>query len=72
MSWEDRLQEARAEAEAILALNDDALAKMFFERTMRRNLARTVRHLDQLVEAGGEDRSLGEHALSKLGFVARE
>ena len=72
MSWEDRLQEARAEAEAILSLNDDALAKMFFESTMRRNLARTVRHLDWLVEAGGEDKSLGEHALSKLGFDTRE
>ncbi|MGO4685662.1 hypothetical protein [Hyphomicrobium sp. 2TAF46] len=55
-----------------MSLNDDALAKMFFESTMRRNLARTVRHLDQLVEAGGKDRSLGEQALSKLGFVARE
>ena len=70
MSSEDSLLEARTEADAILALSNDDLARMFFERTMRRNLARTVRHLDRLVKAGGDDKELGKRALRRLGFVA--
>jgi hypothetical protein len=72
MSSDDDLQEARSEAEAILALSEDNLAKLFFEKTMRRNLARTVRHLDKLVMAGGEDRPLGERALKRLGFTIQQ
>lgn len=72
MNSEDSLLEARSEAEAILALSDDDLARMFFERTMRRNLARTVRHLDRLVVAGNGDKELGKQALRRLGFVAED
>lgn len=72
MSSESELSEARSEAEAILALRGDDLAKMFFERTMRRNLTRTVRHLDRLIRAGGEDKKLGEKALTRLGFSAQD
>ena len=35
---------------------------------MRRNLSRTVRRLDRLIESGGSDRALGEQALKRLGF----
>lgn len=55
----------------ILAVRNDDLSKMFFERTMRRNLTRTVRHLDRLIRAGGDDKILGEKALSRLGFSAQ-
>jgi hypothetical protein len=72
MSSEEALNQARSEAQAILGLRDEDLSKMFFEQTMRRNLARTVRHLDRLVNAGGDDRHLGEKALQRLGFVAEE
>lgn len=62
------LQEARSEAEAILQLSPDQLNALFFQQAMRRNLSRTVRHLDKLVEAGGEDKELGKTALKCLGF----
>lgn len=62
------LDEARSEAQIILALRDEDVAKIFFEETMRRNLSRTVRHLDRLVQNGGNDRQLGESALKRLGF----
>ena len=62
------LQEARSEAEAILQLSPDQLNTLFFQQAMRRNLSRTVRHLDKLVEAGGEDKKLGKTALKPLGF----
>ena len=62
------LQEARSEAEAILQLSPDQLNALFFQQAMRRNLSRTVRHLDKLVEAGGEDKELGKTALKRLGF----
>ena len=68
MGSEEELQEARAEAEAILALRDADLTMMFFTKMMRRNLARSVRHLDRLVVAGGKDEALGKAALKKLGF----
>jgi DNA-binding MarR family transcriptional regulator len=32
--------------------------------------SRTVRHLDRLVKAGGDDKELGKRALRRLGFVA--
>ncbi|AGK59313.1 hypothetical protein HYPDE_38208 [Hyphomicrobium denitrificans 1NES1] len=65
--------EVRSEAEAILGLCDQDLTKLFFEQTMRRNLSRTVRRLDLLIEAGSEeDRALGEKALSRLGFLPGE
>jgi hypothetical protein len=69
MTSENDLLGARSEAKAILALSEDDLARMFFEQTMHRNLTRTVRHLDRLILAGGEDRALGERALSRLGFA---
>jgi hypothetical protein len=62
------LDEARSEAQIILGLDDRDVADLFFRKTMRRNLSRTVRHLDRLVGCGGTDRELGERALSKLGF----
>jgi hypothetical protein len=37
---------------------------------MRRNLSRTVRHLDRLMQKGGDDRKLGQSALNRLGFGA--
>lgn len=73
MSTEDKLLEVRSEAEAIIGLCDHDVTKLFFERTMRRNLSRTVRRLDRLIETGSEeDRVLGEKALSRLGFVPGE
>ena len=52
MSAESDLEEARSEARVILELRDEDVAKMFFEKTMRRNLSRTVRHLDRLMRNG--------------------
>jgi hypothetical protein len=72
MASKDNLAEARAEAQAVIALPDSDLSRMFFEQTMRRNLARTVRHLDRLVLAGGDDRVLGKSALNRLGFVVED
>lgn len=68
MSSQSAIEEARSEANAILKLGDDELANLFFQKAMHRNLSRTVRHLDTLVQAGGADRSLGAAALKKLGF----
>ncbi len=68
MTSESNLEEARSEAQLILALQDEEVAKIFFQQTMRRNLSRTVRHLDRLVRSGGDDRKLGESALERLGF----
>ncbi len=65
---QDNLDEARSEAQAILNLEDSAVAQLFFREAMRRNLSRTVRHLDRLVECGGQDRELGARALKRLGF----
>lgn len=65
---DSELKEARSEAQAILALREEDIGKLFFRETMRRNLSRTVRHLDRLVASGGEDRELGASALKKLGF----
>lgn len=62
------IDEARTEAEAILKLDQESLGKLFFSKTMKRNLSRTVRHLDKLVASGGEDRKLGAAALNRLGF----
>ncbi len=70
MTSESNLEEARSEAQLILALQDEEVAKIFFQQTMRRNLSRTVRHLDRLVKSGGDDRKLGESALERLGFSA--
>lgn len=71
MKSESDLMEARSEARLILDLGDDEVAKIFFQQTMRRNLTRTVRHLDRLVQSGGDDRRLGESALERLGFGAQ-
>jgi hypothetical protein len=68
MMSESDLEEARSEAELIMKLRDDDVARIFFQQTMRRNLSRTVRHLDRLVKIGGSDQTLGENALQKLGF----
>lgn len=62
------IDEARAEATAILKLDDASLATLFFNKTMKRNLSRTVRHLDKLVASGGENAQLGTAALNRLGF----
>jgi hypothetical protein len=70
MTSESDLNEARSEAQLILDLRDEEVSKIFFQRTMKRNLSRTVRHLDSLVERGGDDRKLGESALERLGFSA--
>jgi hypothetical protein len=71
MTSESDLQEARSEAKLILDLRDEDVANAFFEHTMRRNLTRTVRHLDRLVKSGGDDRKLGESALERLGFTTQ-
>jgi hypothetical protein len=68
MPSQENLEEARTEAQAILKLGDANVADLFFTKAMRRNLSRTVRHLDRLVECGGPDRELGERALERLGF----
>jgi hypothetical protein len=70
MISENDLDEARSEAQLILDLRDDDVARMFFQHTMHRNLSRTVRHLDRLMKKGGDDRRLGESALQRLGFSA--
>jgi hypothetical protein len=70
MASKSDLEEARIEAQAILELGDKDVANLFFREAMRRNLSRTVRHLDRLVESGGSDRDLGARALKKLGFNA--
>jgi hypothetical protein len=67
---QEDLLEARSEASALLALGSGDLQRFFFDETMRRNLSRTIRHLDRLVRAGGEDRELGRAALQRLGFSA--
>jgi hypothetical protein len=69
MASTQNLDEARSEAEIILSLSADHLTNLFFRETMRRNLSRTVRHLDRLVSAGGQDRDLGMKALERLGFA---
>lgn len=68
MPSKEELNEARSEAAAILAMRDEDIAQFFFQKCMRRNLGRLVRHLDRLVLIGGEDRVLGEKALNRLGF----
>lgn len=68
MADENDLIEARSEANAILQLDDDSLNALFFAKTMKRNLSRTVRHLDKLVANGEPDASLGTKALKRLGF----
>ncbi len=65
---DNQLTEARAEANFILGLKDKQLADLFFAKSMSRNLARMVRRLDRLVRHGGEDKTLGENALKRLGF----
>jgi hypothetical protein len=72
MASESSLNEARSEAQVILDLGDEEVAKLFFQQTMHRNLSRTVRHLERLLRNGGEDRELGETALKRLGFPARD
>jgi len=67
-----KLEEARSEAEAILALRDEDLSRMFFRETMRRNLSRIVSRLDRLVRSGGDDKALGQKALQRLGFAPDE
>ncbi|WP_024275446.1 hypothetical protein [Hyphomicrobium sp. 802] len=71
MMSESDLMEARSEARLILDLGDEEVSQIFFQQTMRRNLTRTVRHLDRLVQSGGDDRRLGESALERLGFGAQ-
>lgn len=64
----DELDEARAEAEAILGLSEADVTALFFREAMRRNLSRTVRRLDKLVLNGGADADLAARALKTLGF----
>jgi hypothetical protein len=71
MTSQNDLQEARSEAQLILDLRDEEVSRIFFQHTMRRNLSRTVRHLDDLMKSGGDDRKLGESALVRLGFSAQ-
>jgi hypothetical protein len=67
-----KLEEARSEAEAILALRDEDLGRMFFRETMQRNLSRIVSRLDKLIISGGDDKALGQKALKRLGFAPDE
>ncbi len=67
-----KLEEARSEAEAILALRDEDLGRMFFRETMQRNLSRIVTRLDKLIKSGGDDKALGQKALKRLGFAPDE
>lgn len=67
-----KLEEARSEAEAILALRDEDLGRMFFRETMQRNLSRIVSRLDKLIQSGGDDKALGQKALKRLGFAPDE
>ncbi len=66
MTADGEIDEARSEAQAILSLCDEDVARLFFEKTMRRNLTRTVRHLDRLVKIGGEDKTLANWLWSDL------
>lgn len=63
-----KLDEARASAQGILSLGEKDVAALFFDAAMRRNLSRTVRQLDHLVQNGGPDKHLGIEALKRLGF----
>ena len=72
MVSERSINEARTEAQVILDLRDEDVAKLFFQQTMHRNLSRTVRHLERLLLNGAEDRKLGEAALKRLGFAAED
>lgn len=63
-------EDERAEASAILKLNEADVSALFYREAMRRNLSKTVRRLDRLVKNGGEDRILGKSALKRLGFDA--
>ncbi|MFT3729996.1 MAG: hypothetical protein QM780_01035 [Hyphomicrobium sp.] len=71
MTSESDIKEARSEARLILDLREEEVVRIFFQHTMRRNLTRTVRHLDRLVQCGGDDRTLGESALQRLGFATQ-
>lgn len=71
MGAKSDLEEARSEANAILKLNEKDVAMLFFREAMRRNLSKTVRRLDRLVDNGGDDRKLGVRALRRLGFDAQ-
>ena len=72
MSKDRDLEEARSEAEVILSLEESRVAALFFAGTMKRNLSRTIRHLDKLVANGGADEALGKRALSRLGFSSQK
>jgi hypothetical protein len=69
MVSKENLDEARNEAQFILGLADKDVADLFFRETMRRQLSKTVRRLDRLATSSGDDRTLGEQALSRLGFA---
>jgi hypothetical protein len=69
MVSKENMEEARNEAQFILSLDDKDVADLFFRETMRRQLSKTVRRLDRLATSVGEDRALGERALSRLGFA---
>ena len=68
MSTRHDLLEARMMAEAIIQLSKEQVSALYYQQAMRRSLSRTVRQLDKLVEAGGDDRKLGSSALKRMGF----
>jgi hypothetical protein len=68
MPSDDKLNEARLEAGAILAMPLDEVLKLFHRERKQRKLGRLVRHLDRLALNGGEDARIGEAALKRLGF----
>jgi len=68
MPSDDKLNEARLEASAILAMPQDEVLKLFHRERKQRKLGRLVRHLDRLALNGGEDARIGEAALKRLGF----
>jgi len=68
MPSDDKLNEARLEAGAILAMPQDEVLKLFHRERKQGLLGRLVRHLDRLALNGGEDARIGEAALKRLGF----
>jgi hypothetical protein len=68
MPSDDKLNEARLEAGAILAMPQDEVLKLFHRERKQGKLGRLLRHLDRLALNGGEDARIGEAALKRLGF----
>lgn len=68
MGLKSDLEQARAEADALLELGEKHVATLALREAMRRNLSKAVRRLDRLVEVGGADRALAKPALRRWRF----